>query len=220
MPDSLTEIGHAAFTNCDSLQTISTPFAGSTREDTQTAFSRIYGYADLPRTVAITDATQIPDDAFRHYTVHSVSLNDAIRSIGDRAFADCGALETISLPASLETIGEFAFYGCLNLQKLDLPDGLREIGGGMLIACRLTEITLPASLTYIGPGALTMHPLERIVFRDTQGWSYTDPQNPDSESVSVPPADLQDAEAACKLWLQTQKTVVLDGAVWTKAAAE
>lgn len=49
--------------------------------------------------------------------IKSVTFNEGLISIGDKAFAGCSNLAKISrLPTTLESIGESAFEGCFNLE--------------------------------------------------------------------------------------------------------
>ncbi len=64
-------------------------------------------------------------------------INDAgdvsqlpVLRIGERAFRDYQALESIALPDGITEIGDSAFYGCSSLKSITLPDGITEIGDG------------------------------------------------------------------------------------------
>lgn len=45
-------------------------------------------------------------------------------SIGDSAFAGCGALISIEIPDCVVFIGYSAFSGCRNLESIKIPDGV------------------------------------------------------------------------------------------------
>lgn len=74
--------------------------------------------------------------------------------IGDRAFADCTALESITIPEAMRSLGSCSFYNCTALQQVTLPEGLTYLNHYAFAHCRsLTGVTLPRGLEQIGPGA-------------------------------------------------------------------
>ena len=147
-------------------------------------------------------------------TLREVRLPDTVTDIVDNAFGSCAALEKINLPASLKRIGRFAFQNCTSLQTIDLPDGLEVIGDYAFAGCAYCdydfdddwkliatytgpeEITLPATLKELGPGAFTnCGNLKRInLASDLQGWHLTDGVLFTDDNVLVCyPAGLEDA---------------------------
>ena len=86
----------------------------------------------------------------------SVSLPSSVTSIGDFAFAECGALANVSFGNNLETIGKWAFQRCSALTKADLSaTNLSSIGENAFAGCTgLTQLSLPEeTLTTIGKQA-------------------------------------------------------------------
>ena len=104
--------------------------------------------------VEIQDGTipvrEIGDGAFSSQAqLTSVTLPTYLTTIGDRAFAGCGALTTINFAenSSLTAIGADSFEGCTALTSLDLPGGLKTIGAGAFAGCSgLTSVTIPDSV--------------------------------------------------------------------------
>ncbi|MDR0568052.1 MAG: leucine-rich repeat domain-containing protein [Spirochaetaceae bacterium] len=92
----------------------------------------------LPESLAI-----LPEGAFEGYGVlTSVTVSGAI-AIGDRAFRNCGNLETLSLPPRITAAVSGAFAGCPNLTfavregrgNLTAPEGKRlALNGNTLLA--------------------------------------------------------------------------------------
>ncbi len=99
--------------------------------------------------------------------------------LGDGAFANCQALESVRLPWVLEETGTATFLGDKGVTALLIPDGVAEVGSHSLAATGLkdkglilcdglekigdyalagadglTEIVLPATLESIGTGAM------------------------------------------------------------------
>lgn len=107
--------------------------------------------------------------------LESVKLPKKMGEIGFRAFEGCVSLKEVVMPSSLEVIEWNAFYGCKSLQEIVFPSNLKEIGREAFKNCTnlkkavwngedaathvedkafyntgLTEVTLPASLTFGG----------------------------------------------------------------------
>ena len=88
------------------------------------------------------------------YTLQSVVLNDGLEKIGCEVFMGCMSLKEVNLPSTLIGIGCGAFEGCTLLESIFcLPLTLTEIGANAFKGTRLTDITLPATLTKISDGA-------------------------------------------------------------------
>ena len=74
-------------------------------------------------TVVIGDeAETLPDGFFADCTMmESVSLPDAIPTIGRETFEGCSSLKAIAIPSSVTNIGENAFAGCESLSRVNVP---------------------------------------------------------------------------------------------------
>ncbi|MBQ8939545.1 MAG: leucine-rich repeat domain-containing protein [Paludibacteraceae bacterium] len=77
----------------------------------------------------------------------------------------CTSLESIELPATLTTISADAFYGCIKLGSVNLEEGLTTIGLRAFYNCKLTEITIPSTVTSIGNAAFKENPTTTIVWK-------------------------------------------------------
>lgn len=88
-----------------------------------------------------------------------------VTCIGDRAFANCTALEEVVFPDDEERldydyfpveIGGNAFMNCTSLRSLELPDYVAVIGHGAFYGCRALErITIRSEHRYIAPHAFS-----------------------------------------------------------------
>lgn len=87
--------------------------------------------------------------------------SEKIVAIGDYAFTNCVFLSQIKITKNVEFIGKYAFKGCDSLKKFGVADGfsfedltatsaLTEIKEGAFIGTKMTEFTVPASVTTIG----------------------------------------------------------------------
>jgi hypothetical protein len=95
----------------------------------------------------------IPERACEQWrTLASVTItSNALRSIGQGAFAGCTGLGSVSFPqeSSLESLGESCFEGCTSLSDIqNLGGSLQTIGGACFKGCAaLTDFVIPGSVT-------------------------------------------------------------------------
>ena len=159
----MTSIGDRAFSDCDSLTSITLP----------------------------EGLTSIGERAFFDcYNLTSITIPSSVTSIGDRAFEGCTKLTSITvdesnanycsedgvlfdkakaaliqyprakagaeyiIPSGVTSIGAYAFYYCDSLKSVEIPTGVTSIGAYAFYECyNLTSITLPEGLTSIGDRA-------------------------------------------------------------------
>lgn len=166
---SITDIGYSAFYCCKQLESI--PFISQVRAVGDFSFTMCNSLT----TVDLSACSSIGDDAFFCCTnLTEVSISAELNNIGKKAFSQSGLIEIV-IPNSLMTISQSAFelcdrlqsvvfegnghtvetdafYGCQNLTDLDLV-GVVSIGERAFMACGMTTIHIPDSLTDIGNGA-------------------------------------------------------------------
>lgn len=125
----------------------------------------------------VTNIENIPDNQFDGSLLTDIKLPAKLKTIGNRAFANCsllqidrlpegitsigdGAFENSpriafsSLPASLESLGNYAFQGCIGLRDITTPEALTSMGTDVFNNCTLLEtVDLSASeITVIPAG--------------------------------------------------------------------
>ncbi len=98
--------------------------------------------------------TEIGENAFLNDTaIESVTFPTGLTAIGRYAFHGCTGLKGIALPDSVNSIGEYAFDNCSGLSGgLHIPAGVREIKERTFYGCSglSGELILPEGLTSIG----------------------------------------------------------------------
>ena len=150
IPSSVTSIGEWAFSDCNSLTSISIPASV-----TSIGYSAFNGCSSLASITIPDSVTSIGDSAFAHCSsLTSISIPASFTSIGDRAFFGCKSLVSIVIPDSVTSIGTWAFYGCKSLTSITIPDSVTSIGNSAFGGCSsLASITIPDSVTSIGDSA-------------------------------------------------------------------
>lgn len=174
-------IGESAFRNCNKLGVISIPkvkeiaaYAFSCDEAATAAALQapIFTSVELPSsltklgvgtfmncnklTSVINNGTcDIAENAFRQCSeLESVTLSNAIKVVGNYAFADCANLNSINL-TNVEIVGEGAFGGTAKLTNVDLSNALSVSDFGFAASGLISSINAP-KLTNIGSYAFQM----------------------------------------------------------------
>ena len=152
--DDCKVIACGAFSNCDSLTSMTLPFVGESRNGTNTQLSYIFGeeeynyyrsyIPDSLKTVVLTSATSIGKRAFYDCeNLESITICEGVSSIGEKAFDSCRGLTGITLPESLTSIGNYAFNSCDGLTSVNIPKGVTHIGDKVFAySDNLTSITV------------------------------------------------------------------------------
>ena len=86
-------------------------------------------------------------------TIKSVNLNNVV-TVGDGAFAQCRALETVETSGALRVVGTDGFARCGSLASFPLV-GLESIGGSAFASTPLSSIVTGPGLTFLGDGAFS-----------------------------------------------------------------
>ena len=99
-----------------------------------------------------TDETTQPWYEYRD-NIQSIIIGEGITVVGENAFRNCKAAESLTLPNTLVEIKRYGFGSCEGLTGVTLPNSLTTIGTYAFRYCiGLTEITIPQNLTNGGSG--------------------------------------------------------------------
>ncbi len=86
----------------------------------------------IPSTISFNNTeyrvTSIGDCAFQYSALTSITINNNITSIKDRAFMNCPSLISITIPNSVTYIGNEVFRECFSLISITIPNSITYIG--------------------------------------------------------------------------------------------
>ena len=151
VPNSVTEIGAQAFTNCE---------GGELILDCNMAIPELAFAGSRFTKVSIGDGvTSIGNGAFADCcNLTSITIPESVNSIEDRAFLRCSSLTSITIPGGVNSIGAAAFSGCSSLSSITILEGVAKIEVQAFEGCNsLTSITIPKSLTRMSGSFLECH---------------------------------------------------------------
>lgn len=186
IPSTVTSIGSKAFYGCPIKSVTWLPINCSIGTDDSAPF-----YSTNSQITSFTFGDQV--QVIPAYLCKNMSLLDTIvlppsvNSLGTYAFAfctrlksinlpvtqqtlpvsfleGCTSLESIELPATLTTISTDAFYGCTKLANVNLHEGITTINQRAFYNCKLTDITIPSTVTSIGNGAFKGNPITSVTW--------------------------------------------------------
>lgn len=148
IPATVTKIGVGAFANCDELISINIPAT--------VAILGSHAFSDCDNlNIVELGIQQLNASTFaRCKSLNNVTATSLI-SIGESAFSNCTALESINFPSSLTTIGASAFQGS-GLKTIDFANtsSLDSIGAWAFAQCKsLTTAIMNNNTSKIGEGA-------------------------------------------------------------------
>lgn len=83
-------------------------------------------------------------------SIHTLSIDYGVSSIGNNAFRNCLVLTTATLPESIARIGQMAFYHCEQLNNITMPNFINSIEYGAFAYCyNLSNFIIPYGLSTI-----------------------------------------------------------------------
>lgn len=143
LTDKVVGLGFGAFIGCNSIKTIH--FGKNVKEIGAWAFADCTG-------------------------LEEITFGEKVESIGTFSFMNT-AIVDLKIPDALKSIGDGAFYNA-KVETIDFGNGLERIGSGAFSFCPVSgEITIPASVNYIGSSIFGYNDeISGVVFQDPNGW--------------------------------------------------
>ena len=157
--NSVTSIGDYAFYGCAGLTSLTMPI------DIKVTKYTFYDCTNLTSVVLTKGQTGVGAsyssgyyDDYRYTPWYqsrsneiSVTIEEGVGSIGERAFSYCTELTSVTIGNSVTSIGYSAFYNCTRLTSLTIPSSVTYISDYAFYNCTgLTSLTIPSSVTSIG----------------------------------------------------------------------
>ena len=107
------------------------------------------GKVTIPSMLDEYTVVGICNSAFRKIPISEVIIPAGVKSIGEKAFMQCGSLMSVILPEGLTFIGEEAFSESA-ISNITLPESLVRIGEQAFEQTQLNTIDLPVNVKYLG----------------------------------------------------------------------
>ena len=154
LPNSIEKMGYQAFAGCDLLSSINYPTAWAECPVSDYIYTGCV-FKDCPKLTEIVvpdGVTRIPSSAFSDMaSLQKVVFPDSLTSIGGSAFKFCTGLTSFTLPETISKVEERTFEGCKNLKEIIFPENLDAIGEFAFRECdSLEEVKIPDSVTQMG----------------------------------------------------------------------
>lgn len=147
-PDSMKEIGEAAFENCTQLGINQLIFPGNMEN------ANIGGFKNCDVTHVIVEEGAKTVTLTTNKYIKSITLPKTVSELV--GFLDAKELENfvIDEDAPLTEIGDYTFYKCTKLKSFTCPKSVTKIGGMAFSECSALEtVKLPEGITSIGDRA-------------------------------------------------------------------
>ena len=153
IPNSVTSIGHYAFSGCSGLTSITIPNSVTSIGD--------YAFFECNAIERVELNCPSIGNWFTNKTsIKEVVIGNSVTSIGESAFEGCSGLTSITIPNSIKSIGSGAFYNCENLTD---------------VYCLATDVPATNSNAFSGsyPENMTLHVLAEAInnYKTTEPWS-------------------------------------------------
>ena len=165
VPSTVVKVENFAFANCKSLKTIQLP--NGLVEIGDFAF---YQCKNL-RKIVIPDSVKVIEQAafLECKKLQKVTLSKGLTELDWYTFKGCKALKSIIIPNGMKRIKEEAFYGCIALKTVSFPNSLIRIDDTVFLNCKLTQVTIPKNVTYLGKNAFWgCRKLEKVKVKSTK----------------------------------------------------
>ena len=175
LPDSLETIGRSAFQGCSKIKKVLIP--AKVTSIGEAAFADCLGVTAFevaegnPRYIVDKDCLidnnnktllqglstgSIPSyiknlgqHCFSNTNITSVKIPEGITTVPNNAFSRCGKLYSVSFPSTLRVLDATCFAWCSDLGVVRLNSGLQDIRTYVFNSCKLSAVTIPASVNNV-----------------------------------------------------------------------
>lgn len=126
------------------------------RDTITTEENLTYTVNDDGQTVTLTNGSSATGSITIPAAVEQDGINYPVTSIGDSAFENCGALESVTFSGKVDSIGDSAFASCWQLVSVTFSGSIDSIGYGAFYDCdALNTVTFSGDVGSIGNYAFT-----------------------------------------------------------------
>ena len=117
-------------------------------------------------TITVTDGSKAKGEIIIPATIEKGGISYPVTSVGDIAFENCGALESVTFSGDVGSIGNTAFENCWQLVSVTFSGDVGGIGLGAFVNCTaLKNVTFPGNVGSIGDSAFgNCDALEHVTF--------------------------------------------------------
>ncbi len=159
LPETVTKIGHAAFSTNSILERINLPSGIDNIPDSAFAYCKALTSIQFP-----ADLKTIGAEAFfLCKELNEIDFPDGLREIENDAFYKCENLTSVTIPGSIKHLGNGIFRECSSLTSAVFADGLTELSYELFYACEALEnIVLPETLTKVNPECFALTNLSYV----------------------------------------------------------
>ena len=117
LPESVTDIGHFAFFDCESLK------SADLGKVVTIGYKAFYSCSALKEVTLPDTLTVIGEEAFSNCSLLAkIVIPDSVTEIRTRAFSNCGSLTEVVIGSGVNYIGDKAFLFCANITSLTFAD--------------------------------------------------------------------------------------------------
>jgi len=152
IPSNIKSIEDEAFRECDELISVTIEDDGVTHIEGGNISGAFRDCSKLKTIIFGNKLEYIGKNAFQNCSsLESLTFPASLITINENAFRECKDLVNINFENCAASIGVWAFERCSKLKNIDFGDSLVRISAWAFNDCaNITEITLPASLEYLG----------------------------------------------------------------------
>ncbi len=155
LPSTLTTISYQVFADCTSLTEITIPdsvtMLGQANSWSTSRYSYVFRGCTALKTVNLGGVTQIGNEAFKDCTALETIDLSKVTDMNSNVFENCTSLKSVDL-SSLKKMQASVFQGCTNLETVTFGNAVDTIGNYAFAGTKLTNVTLPATVTKISDG--------------------------------------------------------------------